>query len=101
MENRTAGKKVKDRRCEWCDKEYTGRSLFCCNECFMEYRKLNNNEYQAMRIEDKKLDLQEKLFDKRERVFMRALELEIKGIPTVNKALAKEMTQNVCVDKCL
>jgi hypothetical protein len=76
MENRNAGKKIMDRQCEWCEKAFTGRSLFCSNKCVEDYSKRYHIEYQALLFK-------EKVLEKREEVFMQELELEGKNISSL------------------
>ena len=89
MENRKASRKVEHRNCDFCGKEFEGRSLFCSNECVEAFTEKYNKEYRAIQMQSKCLDAKEAVLKKCEKVFMYQIELEGKGIQTsVDKPVA-------------
>jgi predicted nucleic acid-binding Zn ribbon protein len=82
-----------NKKCEYCGKEYQGRSIFCSNKCYEAHIKRYNKELKA-------LLLKEKVLQKHEELFLKELEMENNGVNMV-KLNVDHSYRFACVDNSL
>ena len=87
----------KEKGCAYCGSKCDDWE-FCSNECVSNYNKKYTEQYNALKKRKDLLLLKQEILELNENVFMKAIELESKGIPTMKTDDELEIIVNRTVE---